>query len=385
MSAFTSKVMNIYEMLNRGFTPADILDRIFEDFRDEIPFDRLSIILTNNEGQVYLTKVRHNYPSNLVQGYMVNVEDTSLSDIFRRQEPRIINDYQEYLSLKPTSEITSILLEEGIRSSLAYPLVVNGIGIGVVIFGSKKTQAYNGDHLVKAKTLANILAVTIEKTILVDDLILASITALAKLVEAKDSETGLHLQRIQNYSRIIAQQLASAGEYQRLVDEQFIEDIYKFSPLHDIGKVGIADGILLKPAKLTKEEFAVMKQHTIIGAEVLKKSSNNLLRRGRHFFDVAIQIAVAHHEKFDGTGYPYGLSGEEIPLCARIVSVADVFDALTTKRVYKQPIDIDVSFQMVADESGTRFDPLVVEAMLGRRADIIATCEQYKESVDLVW
>ncbi|MGI5872594.1 MAG: HD domain-containing phosphohydrolase [Bacillota bacterium] len=385
MGVFASKVIGLYETLNRGCTPSDILDRFYKEFREDIPFERVSIVLTNNEGQIYLNELRHKKASNMLQGRLVDAEDTSLSEVFRRQEPRIINDYQDYFAQKPSSELTAMLLEEGIRSSMAYPLVVNGIGIGALIFASSTPNAYNGDLLAKARILANILAVAVEKTILVDDLILASITGLAKLVEAKDSETGLHLQRIQNYSKIIAEQLSTTSKYQRVIDEQFIEDIYKFSPLHDIGKVGIADGILLKPAKLTEEEFAVMKRHTVIGAEVLKKSSNNLLRRGRHFFDMAIQIALGHHEKYDGTGYPYGLAGEAIPLSARIVSLADVFDALTSKRVYKQPIDIDVSFKMVADESGSHFDPDIVQAMLDRRLDIIEICELYKENIEPVW
>lgn len=385
MGVFASKVIGLYETLNRGCTPSDILDRLYKEFREDIPFERVSIVLTNNEGQIYLNELRHKKASNMLQGRLVDAEDTSLSEVFRRQEPRIINDYQDYFAQKPSSELTAMLLEEGIRSSMAYPLVVNGIGIGALIFASSTPNAYNGDLLAKARILTNILAVAVEKTILVDDLILASITGLAKLVEAKDSETGLHLQRIQNYSKIIAEQLSTTSKYQRVIDEQFIEDIYKFSPLHDIGKVGIADGILLKPAKLTEEEFAVMKRHTVIGAEVLKKSSNNLLRRGRHFFDMAIQIALGHHEKYDGTGYPYGLAGEAIPLSARIVSLADVFDALTSKRVYKQPIDIDVSFKMVADESGSHFDPDIVQAMLDRRLDIIEICELYKENIEPVW
>ncbi len=385
MGVFASKVIGLYETLNRGCTPSDILDRLYKEFREDIPFERVSIVLTNNEGQIYLNELRHKKASNMLQGRLVDAEDTSLSEVFRRQEPRIINDYQDYFAQKPSSELTAMLLEEGIRSSMAYPLVVNGIGIGALIFASSTPNAYNGDLLAKARILANILAVAVEKTILVDDLILASITGLAKLVEAKDSETGLHLQRIQNYSKIIAEQLSTTSKYQRVIDEQFIEDIYKFSPLHDIGKVGIADGILLKPAKLTEEEFAVMKRHTVIGAEVLKKSSNNLLRRGRHFFDMAIQIALGHHEKYDGTGYPYGLAGEAIPLSARIVSLADVFDALTSKRVYKQSIDIDVSFKMVADESGSHFDPDIVQAMLDRRLDIIEICELYKENIEPVW
>jgi len=385
MGVFASKVIGLYETLNRGCTSSDILDRLYKEFREDIPFERVSIVLTNNEGQIYLNELRHKKASNMLQGRLVDAEDTSLSEVFRRQEPRIINDYQDYFAQKPSSELTAMLLEEGIRSSMAYPLVVNGIGIGALIFASSTPNAYNGDLLAKARILANILAVAVEKTILVDDLILASITGLAKLVEAKDSETGLHLQRIQNYSKIIAEQLSTTSKYQRVIDEQFIEDIYKFSPLHDIGKVGIADGILLKPAKLTEEEFAVMKRHTVIGAEVLKKSSNNLLRRGRHFFDMAIQIALGHHEKYDGTGYPYGLAGEAIPLSARIVSLADVFDALTSKRVYKQPIDIDVSFKMVADESGSHFDPDIVQAMLDRRLDIIEICELYKENIEPVW
>jgi response regulator RpfG family c-di-GMP phosphodiesterase len=231
--------------------------------------------------------------------------------------------------------------------------------------------------------IANQMAITIEKNLLVDELILTTIIGLARLVEAKDSDTGMHLERMQNYSRVIATTLRRIDKYKSIIDNQFINDIFKFSPLHDIGKVGIADGILLKPAKLTPEEFEVMKKHTIIGAEVLRKASTNLLQNGRHFFDMGIEIALSHHEKYNGKGYPYGLSGGAIPLSARIVTVADVFDALTSKRVYKRAMDLDFSLQMITDESGKSFDPDIVEALLNSKEQILEIYEKYHESIDI--
>jgi len=218
--------------------------------------------------------------------------------------------------------------------------------------------------------------------LLVDDLILTSITGFARLVEAKDSETGLHLDRMQNYSKIIALEMQKTEPYQKIIDQTFIDDIVRFSPLHDIGKVGIADGILLKPSKLTPEEFEVMKKHTIIGSEVLKKASNNLLRNGKNFFDIGIEIALCHHEKYNGTGYPNGLVGEEIPLSARIVMVADVLDALTSKRVYKNAIAMEEAFYIIEQESGISFDPNIVKALLDSKERILDVYNRYQENID---
>jgi len=348
-----------------------------------IPYDRIGIVLLDNEGNVYSQAVRTEYAPQLQEGFSVSLSDTSLKTVISSKEHRIINNYMDYYSQNPNSESTRLILKEGIMASVACPLVTNDLCFGVLLFSSKTPNIYSDYHVGIVKMIANQMAITIEKNLLVDELILTTIIGLARLVEAKDSDTGMHLERMQNYSRVIATTLRRIDKYKSIIDNQFINDIFKFSPLHDIGKVGIADGILLKPAKLTPEEFEVMKKHTIIGAEVLRKASTNLLQNGRHFFDMGIEIALSHHEKYNGKGYPYGLSGGAIPLSARIVTVADVFDALTSKRVYKRAMDLDFSLQMITDESGKSFDPDIVEALLNSKEQILEIYEKYHESIDI--
>jgi putative two-component system response regulator len=187
-----------------------------------------------------------------------------------------------------------------------------------------------------------------------------SVFALAQLADSRDPETGEHLYRMRHYSQVIAEELGWRGPYAERINEQFLKDLYRSSPLHDIGKVGVPDAILQKPAKLTPEEFETMKQHVVIGGQTLE-SARAYVGEGT-FMDMAADIARYHHEKFDGTGYCEGLRGEEIPLAARIVSMADVYDALTSRRVYKQPMSADAARDIIREERGKHFDPAVVDA-----------------------
>ena len=188
------------------------------------------------------------------------------------------------------------------------------------------------------------------------------IFALSKLAESRDPETGEHLERLQEYCRALCTALVQAGEFTHLLTPEYIETLVAASPLHDIGKVGIPDSVLLKPGKLTDEEFAIMKTHSQIGADTLSASfehygNNPLLEMG-------IEIAQFHHEKWDGSGYPFGISGEGIPLSARILALGDVYDALTSKRVYKDAFSHEVSKSIIEEGRGTHFDPKVVDAFL---------------------
>ena len=196
-----------------------------------------------------------------------------------------------------------------------------------------------------------------------------AIFALAKLAESRDPETGEHLDRMRNYSRILAEELHREGPYRDQIDAAFVDNIYRSSPLHDIGKVGIPDAILLKPARLTKDEFEVMKTHTTIGASALEEAERH--HQCADFLAMAIEIARHHHERFDGRGYPSGLAGEKIPLAARIVALADVYDALTSARVYKPAYDADVARRMIEEEDGRQFDPAVVTAFRTRYDDFL--------------
>lgn len=383
MDSYLSELVKLYELLNKRISVEETLRYAYQMFKGYIPYDRIGIVLLGNEGKFYSQAVCSNYDNKLRKGYCVNTYDTSLNNIILTKEYRVINDYKKYLVENPNSEATQLIVEEGIQSSIACPLITNDICFGILIFSSKQLNAYQHKHLDLAKMVANAVAITIEKNLLVDDLILTSITGFARLVEAKDSDTGLHLERMQNYTKTIAIQLQSSKKYKQVIDESFIENAYRYAPLHDIGKVGIADGILLKPAKLTQEEFEVMKRHTIIGAEVLKKASNNLLRNGKHFFDMAVEIALYHHEKYNGTGYPFGLREDEIPISAKIVMVADVFDALTSKRVYKTALAIEDALNIIMAEKGKSFDPDIVDALMDAKEEMLMIYEKYQENIDL--
>jgi putative two-component system response regulator len=187
-----------------------------------------------------------------------------------------------------------------------------------------------------------------------------TIFALAKLTESRDPETGAHLDRVRSYSRLLALDLLERGVFGQRVDREFVRLIYTTSPLHDIGKIAIPDGVLLKPGRLTDREFEIMKAHTTIGASTLRAALEKC--PGALFLQMAHDIALSHHERFDGGGYPEGRVGTDIPLAARVVSVADVYDALVSKRVYKSATEHEVARGIILEGSGTQFDPEVVRS-----------------------
>ncbi len=196
------------------------------------------------------------------------------------------------------------------------------------------------------------------------------IFALAKLAESRDSDTGAHLERVRTYSRIIAEHLLKLPKYREQVNAEFVRLIYLTSPLHDIGKVAVPDQILLKPGPLTEEEFSVMKTHTTRGAETLDAALKQY--PSARFLRMARDIAASHHEWYDGSGYPRGLAGQAIPLAARIVALADAYDALTSKRVYKDAFTHEKARAAVIKGRGTHFDPDVVDAFLANETKFIA-------------
>jgi response regulator RpfG family c-di-GMP phosphodiesterase len=190
----------------------------------------------------------------------------------------------------------------------------------------------------------------------------ATILGLAKLAEYRDEGTGTHLERIREYARILAQELAMNPKFSDRVDQEYIDDIYQSSILHDIGKVGTPDALLLKPGELTKEEFDIIKRHTLMGGNAIKAIESQI--EGKSFLAMGKEIAFNHHEKWDGSGYPRGLKGKAIPLSARIIALADVYDALTTKRFYKEAYSHAKAKNMITELKGKHFDPEIVDAFL---------------------
>jgi PAS domain S-box-containing protein len=196
-----------------------------------------------------------------------------------------------------------------------------------------------------------------------------TIMGLAKLSEYRDNDAGTHLERMREFSKYIAQELSSHNKYKGYITEKYINDIYQSAILHDIGKVGIPDAVLLKPGKLSPEEFAIIKEHSRLGGDALSAIEKQI--KGESFLTLAKEIAYYHHERWNGKGYPKGLKGDEIPLSARIVALADVYDALTSKRVYKEAFSHEEAVKIIVSERGRQFDPDIVDAFMARNRDFL--------------
>ncbi|MCF6338894.1 MAG: response regulator [Gammaproteobacteria bacterium] len=206
---------------------------------------------------------------------------------------------------------------------------------------------------------------------------LAAIFAMSKLAESRDPETGEHLERMREYCKLLSEKLGRMPKFQSIIDKVFIDNIYAASPLHDIGKVGIDDSVLLKPGALNDEEWVIMRQHPVIGAETLREVDRQ--HPGNDFIHTGIEIAESHHEKWDGSGYPYGLSGEHIPLVARILALGDVYDALTSRRCYKDAFSHEKSRNIIEEGFGSHFDPDVVSAFFEAEEDFKRVRQEYRD------
>ena len=202
------------------------------------------------------------------------------------------------------------------------------------------------------------------------------IITMADLVENRDSDTGAHIQKTAEYVRIILEGLKNKGYYIEKLTPKYIDDVVMSAPLHDVGKINIPDAVLNKPGKLTEEEYEVMKTHTIIGKNIMEKAISTV--RGESYLKEARNMAGYHHERWDGKGYPEGLHGNVIPLSARVMAVADVFDALTSVRVYKPAFSLDKALKIIEEGSGTQFDPKCVEVFMESLDEVKLVLRKYQ-------
>lgn len=203
------------------------------------------------------------------------------------------------------------------------------------------------------------------------------IMGFATLVENKDGSTGGHIKRTTMYVKLLAEELCNRGLYQDVLTKEYVDTLCKAAPMHDIGKISVPDVILQKPGKLTAEEFQRMKEHTVSGGQIIQETFGHL--ENKQYTQMAYEVARYHHEKWNGKGYPEGLKRKEIPLCARIMAIADVFDAVSEKRCYRDAMPLDKCFDIILDGSGQDFEPILVEVFL----DIRDKVEQVHSSIEL--
>ncbi|MGN0769036.1 MAG: HD-GYP domain-containing protein [Christensenellales bacterium] len=194
------------------------------------------------------------------------------------------------------------------------------------------------------------------------------VTGFATLIDNKDDNTGGHIRRSSAYALLIAKNLSKYKKYKNIIDEDYLNNLSKAAPMHDIGKIGVPDAVLQKPGKLTDEEFGIIRQHPCIGGKIIEETFGHLFDEG--YETMAYDVAMYHHEKWNGKGYPTGLAGTDIPLCARIMAVADVFDAVSAKRCYRDALPLEECYKIITDGCGTDFDPEVVNAFLKDKSKV---------------
>lgn len=348
-----------------------------------VPCDRGVVLAANVEKGSFVFVAGSGIPFS--KGADIPFAETSATEVIITRRPQYYPDIARADDLLAMEEKIS---NDGIRALIRVPLIVKEDVVGVLGVGSKRASAYTPDDLSTLESLAGLIAVGLEHSRLIEDLTTsnveieqtrnATVMALAKLAEFRDPETGYHLERLSHYSKILAEECIKDSVEADSVKEKFVQDIAKASILHDIGKVGVKDVILLKTGGMTKEEFEEMKKHAAMGGEIIEAAEKMVTFKS--FLTMAKEIAYGHHEKYNGSGYPNGLKGEAIPLAARIVALTDFYDALTSHRGYRDWVKSHDEVKiMILEEDGKHFDPGVIKAFLRREADFIRINQQFPD------
>lgn len=360
---FTKEVKSLIET---QYLIDDVIQSLFEKLHLRMGVDRIGIAFADYSRERIVAEigVASFEKVMLGPGFEVPFDKTSLSDVLMQKKSFITPDLEEALKNKPSSAALQLLNLEGIKSNMVIPLKMGDAVFGMVFFSSVEKNHFNAQHLRLAEKIINEVSGLLNRSYFTKVVFSKITNIFAELVDQRDNETAEHITRMVRYSVAIAEALRIKNIPNYAVSRKFVLEIERNASAHDIGKVGIPDDILKKPGKLTAEEWLVMKKHAGVGADIFKSLRESLRVFEADFYKVAEEIARYHHERWDGTGYPEGVSGEAIPLSARIVALADVFDALTSKRVYKEAYSFEQSVQMIKESSGTHLDPVLVEVFL---------------------
>jgi len=378
LSARIQGIFNMTERINRGMTVEETLRLVCAEFRAFLPLEWAGLFVFREDGCTDVSVSLDN--AGPETGFQLKADaDKCLPDsILRSHKPVTIHNLGELTENPSPPRFAEKLHNQGFRSAVFLPLSASGGHPSILVFASREAHAYREADLVFLESIAGQVGRVIDRTVTAENLVVAVVEGLARLAENRDPETGDHLVRMSRYSSLIAASYIRLFPDDAESDPDLPKDIQRFAAMHDIGKVGVPDQVLLKPGRLDHVEWNAMKQHPVIGGQVLRKVEEQVKQQGRPIFKVAIEIAEFHHEKFDGSGYPAGVSGKNIPLSARIVAVADVFDALTSKRPYKEPWTVEAAVAELHRDTGAHFDPDVVAAFDNAMTGILNVYEQLK-------
>lgn len=342
------------------------LDQLLHTLQGKYPqVERLAVALYDQGSDWVKTFVAVEDQANALPHYHAKLSETTwLQAVAAAQAPRVIADFSVLEHSRKRH--VEALLAAGYRSSYTVPMCVNGYFFGFIFFNAKQPGVFREPLLGELDMLSHLASLMVYQERSNVRTLLATLKSAMTLTHARDPETGNHLERMSRYARLIAQGLA----VQHNLDDNFVEHVYLFAPLHDLGKISIPDAVLLKPGQLDAQETTLMHSHARAGLELVDQLLGNFGLCGVSQVQMLRNIILHHHELVNGSGYPDGLVGEAIPLESRIVTVADVFDALTSERPYKQPWSNAEAFAFLQQQAGHKFDPDCVAALLDQVDDI---------------
>ncbi len=366
---------DILDSLNKNLTLKEKLVCTHEAIKQFFPFlARIAVTIYDPATTLlksYMDSSDHPTPWQHFQAHLEEIP--SLKEVLDKGHPRVINNMvtfeeNEYGHFKR-------LGREGYAASYTMPFFDNGVFSGFIFFNSDKTDVFTDDVLHELDIVGHMISLLVINEMEAVHALTAAVKTTEHITHVRDTETGSHLDRMSRYSRLIAVRLAQKFN----LDDAYIEHILMFSTLHDIGKVGIPDSILLKPGKLTMKELETMRTHARRGREIIDDLLSNFGLDHFDYVSVLRNIAEYHHEAMNGTGYPEGKKGTQIPLEARIVAVADVFDALTSDRPYKKAWSNDEAFAILNKMAGEKLDRDCVGAIINSRKEVEEIQKQFKE------
>ncbi|HET7365730.1 MAG TPA: HD domain-containing phosphohydrolase [Burkholderiales bacterium] len=339
--------------------------------------DRVAVAAYDPASDLLKTLLASPRTGNALVHYEARLADSpSLAQIAREHKPRVVNDLELFRGGRHAH--TRAIAAQGHRSSYTVPMMSDGAFWGLVFFNARIAGAFSEPVLTRLDPYAHLIAALVIGERLAARVLAAAVKTAHDMVHYRDPETGAHLERMARYARLIAQHLARTGA--AALDDATIERIFEFAPLHDIGKIALPDRILLKPDRLTAAEHREMQQHTVRGAEMIGAIAHNFGLEHFAGLDLLRHIAEGHHEAIDGSGYPHGLHDDEIPLEARIVAVADVFDALTSERPYKRAWTNDEAFAWLRRLARAKFDARCVEALIANAARVAEIQASFRDA-----
>lgn len=355
-AAFKSEIMDILDELDESISGSE-KEQIFHTV-----YSNTINYFSNTEkvfkmGSETGAETARYYVTSFLADYIHNVNaDTDVMDGYIADEMKIIGDkMEESIKFAEISEIICIIC---IVSVVAVCIVLC-VGITSKLENYKNRLEEENERKTQSLIDHNKKMLAIQES---------TVIGMAALIESRDHDTGEHVKRTGKYVGLLTRAAQRAGYCADTLTDNYAELVIRAAPMHDIGKIAVSDVILQKPGRLTEEEFELMKGHTTAGRRIVVEVLGNI--EEREYIEIAAQIAEGHHEKWDGSGYPRGLSGEDIPICARIMAVADVFDALVSERCYKPPMSVDEAFKIIEESGGSHFDPVLARLFCDNRKDI---------------